>query len=146
MSQGFSNPEPSSSVWVLEQCEVTLRDPSLSPRGVGSVPELPSLPQPCSRTSETVMTHANLKRVVRPFCRLIAKSLDCGLFTFASEDRNRDSVLAVVTRLWDGSLSVTEKRQRFFTSPKRLGRHWDPTQPVTERVRWGLPGDKAIGA
>ena len=48
-SQEFSNPEPSSSVWVRRQCEVTLRDPPLSlGGGGGSLPELPSLPQPCS--------------------------------------------------------------------------------------------------
>ena len=105
-SQGFSNPEPSSSVWVRGQCELTLRDPPLSPGGrVASRVTEPAAScslQPCSVTSETAVTYADLKRVLRPFCRLIPKLLDCGLFTFASEDSNRGSVLGVVTRLRAG--------------------------------------------
>jgi hypothetical protein len=73
MSQEFSYPEPSSSVWVRGQCDVTLRDPPLSlgwGGGGGSLPELPSLPLLAaynffSFTTETSVTAVQIRKELR---------------------------------------------------------------------------------
>ena len=70
--------------------------------------------------------------------------------TFASEDGIRDSVLAVVT-VDSGTdnrriaFSYRETPEIFFPSPKRLGRHCEPSQPITERTLWGFPEIKRPG-